>query len=132
MLALEAHPDVVNAGKALCEAFGRVAGAAVVVDEARMLELLGTDPPPAEFDRAPARLLDWCESQEADGRSLIFAGQDLDGPWTRWCMRQTDKIVLVARADADVDLEALDRRFAGRTLAGQPVQPKDVDEQKGC
>lgn len=125
VLPIGADPSVVGAAVSLCDAFGRVAGSSVVVDGVRAREVLGQAPAASkDFEQAPAQLLDWCEKQESEGRFLFFVCDAADTGWTRWCLRQTDKIVVVARADADADgaVERLDRRFADQTLAGSPVQ----------
>ena len=123
VLPLGDEPAVAKAQGMLCEAFGRVAGATIAVDGARVREILGaTAAASVDFELAPAGLLDWCEAREAEGNGLFFCCDAIDTAWTRWCLRQTDKIVVVAHADADVDLQALDRRFAGRVLGDSPVQ----------
>jgi CRP-like cAMP-binding protein len=122
ILPLDEDPMVERAEEMLFEAFGRVAGAAKIVDDVRVSQLLGPSASGVDFELAPQGLLDWCEEQEAAGSCLFFAADPRDTAWTRWCLRQTDKVVVVVGADADIDLQALDRRFAGRKLAGSPVQ----------
>jgi CRP-like cAMP-binding protein len=117
VLPLGDDPAVAKAQGMLCEAFARVAGATITVDGARVREILGAAAAASvDFELAPAGLLDWCEAREAEGNGLFFCCDAIDSAWTRWCLRQTDKIVIVAHADADVDLQELDRRFAGRIL----------------
>ena len=122
VLPLDDNPMVERAEEMLVEAFGRVAGAAEIVDDARVSQLLGPSASGVDFELAPEGLLDWCEEQEAAGSCLFFAADPGDTGWTRWCLRQTDKVVVVVGADADIDLQALDRRFAGRKLHGSSVQ----------
>ena len=120
---LSDDPAIMTAKTMLCEAFQRFVGAAVVVDGTRVRQILdaaeGSD---VDFEKVPASILDWCGAQEADGKSLIFDAGPTEDAWSRWCMRQTDKIVIITRADADVDLAALDRRFASRILGNEPVR----------
>lgn len=123
VLPMDADPVLMSAARTLCEAFGRVAGSAVLVDWARARDVLGPDAASrADFEHPPVALLDWCEAQEHAGASLFFACDATDTAWTRWCLRQTDKVVVIARADDDVDLDALDHRFHGLVIAGAPVQ----------
>jgi predicted acylesterase/phospholipase RssA/CRP-like cAMP-binding protein len=48
-----------------------------------------------------ARLLAWLEAREVDHRFVLYQAEDGASAWTRRCMRQADRIVLVARADED-------------------------------
>jgi len=91
VLRLGDDPALTRAETMLCEAFGRVAGAAVIVDGARVRQILGSAAASrVDFDLAPVALLDWCERQEAEDRCLFFSCDATDTAWTRWCLRQTD------------------------------------------
>ena len=48
-----------------------------------------------------ARLLAWLEAREVDHRFVVYQAEDGASAWTRRCMRQADRILLVARADED-------------------------------
>ncbi|HYE96728.1 MAG TPA: cyclic nucleotide-binding and patatin-like phospholipase domain-containing protein [Rubricoccaceae bacterium] len=50
--------------------------------------------------REPA-LLAWLEAQEAAHRFVVYEADADDTPWTRRCVRQADRVLLVARADDD-------------------------------
>lgn len=134
VLRLGDDPALARAQTLLCEAFRRIAGGAVVVDEARVRQILGSaSTSNVDFDLAPVALLDWCETQEAAGNCLFFSCDSSDTAWTRWCLRQTDKIVVIVHAGADVDVEELDRRFATRLLVGNsPAQVSLVIVQDGA
>jgi NTE family protein/lysophospholipid hydrolase len=76
----------------------------------------------AEFERIRPRLTAWCESQEAEGNFLLFLCDPTDTSWTRWCLQQTDRIVVVARAGDTAEIERIDRMFAARMVAGSTVK----------
>ncbi|HJR64238.1 MAG TPA: cyclic nucleotide-binding and patatin-like phospholipase domain-containing protein [Gemmatimonadaceae bacterium] len=48
-----------------------------------------------------ASLLAWLEAREGDHRFVIYEAEPGTTPWTRRCMRQADRILLVARANED-------------------------------
>ena len=48
-----------------------------------------------------ARLLAWLEAREVDHRFVVYQADDGASAWTRRCIRQADRILLVARADED-------------------------------
>lgn len=48
-----------------------------------------------------ARLLAWLEAQEAAHRFVVYEAEEGAGAWTRRCMRQADRILLVADAAGD-------------------------------
>ena len=47
------------------------------------------------------RLLAWLEGQEGNHRFLVYETDPTATPWTRRCLRQADRILLVARASDD-------------------------------
>jgi NTE family protein/lysophospholipid hydrolase len=47
------------------------------------------------------RLLAWLEAQEAAHRFVVYEAEAGPTPWTRRCMRQADRVLLVARAADD-------------------------------
>lgn len=48
-----------------------------------------------------ARLLAWLEAREVDHRFVVYQADEGATAWTRRCMRQADRVLLVARADED-------------------------------
>lgn len=48
-----------------------------------------------------ARLLAWLEAREVDHRFVVYQADATATAWTRRCMRQADRVLLVARADED-------------------------------
>lgn len=48
-----------------------------------------------------ARLMAWLEAREVDHRFVVYQAEEGASAWTRRCMRQADRVILVARADED-------------------------------
>ncbi|HEX2076486.1 MAG TPA: cyclic nucleotide-binding and patatin-like phospholipase domain-containing protein [Longimicrobium sp.] len=48
-----------------------------------------------------ARLMAWLEAREVDHRFVVYQAEEGASVWTRRCMRQADRVLLVARADED-------------------------------
>ncbi|HEX2206836.1 MAG TPA: patatin-like phospholipase family protein [Longimicrobium sp.] len=48
-----------------------------------------------------ARLLAWLEAREVDQRFVLYQADEGASAWTRRCMRQADRVLLLARADED-------------------------------
>jgi predicted acylesterase/phospholipase RssA len=48
-----------------------------------------------------ARLLSWIEAREASHRFVVLEGDAEASAWTRRCLHQADRVLLVARADED-------------------------------
>ena len=55
------------------------------------------------------RLLAWLEAREAAHRFVIYEAEPAASPWTRRCLRQGDRVVLVAEAAADPTPGELER-----------------------
>jgi len=66
-----------------------------------------------ERDPAHLRLTDWLQNQEDHFRYLIYCGSDTWTPWTQRCVRQADRLVVVADATADQDLLAINQKVSG-------------------
>lgn len=47
------------------------------------------------------RLLAWLEARETDHRFVLYQADDATSAWTRRCMRQADRVLLLARAGDD-------------------------------
>ena len=107
----------------LLQAFSAIAGPGTLVDSARLADILGQRPSEREdFERHRRRLSAWCGEQETAGRFLLFVCDPEETTWTRWCLEQTDRIVVAVRGDATSEVERVERLFAGRTVAGAPVK----------
>lgn len=52
------------------------------------------------------KLYGWLNGLEASYRYLIYQAGNDDGPWSRRCLRQADRIVLLVRADAEAERTA--------------------------
>ncbi|HEX2094192.1 MAG TPA: cyclic nucleotide-binding domain-containing protein [Longimicrobiaceae bacterium] len=63
------------------------------------------------------RLLAWLEAREADHRFVVYEADPRITPWTRRCMRQADRILLVAEAGEDPAPGAVEREL--HDLEGQ-------------
>ncbi|HYR07773.1 MAG TPA: cyclic nucleotide-binding and patatin-like phospholipase domain-containing protein [Longimicrobium sp.] len=48
-----------------------------------------------------ARLLAWLEAREVDHRFVLYQADEGASAWTRRCMRQADRVILLARSDED-------------------------------
>lgn len=48
-----------------------------------------------------ARLLAWLEAREVDHRFVLYQAEPGATPWTRRCLRQADRVLLLAHADDD-------------------------------
>ncbi len=79
---------------------------AQVIDDARVDEALGAGAANArlgEGDRED-RLISWLQDIEIHYRHLVYIGGTKAGPWSRRCMRQVDRILILA--DASMPPEA--------------------------
>jgi NTE family protein len=55
------------------------------------------------------RLMAWLEARETDHRFVLYQADASPTPWTRRCMRQADRVLLVARAGDDPTPGAVER-----------------------
>lgn len=58
------------------------------------------------------RLLAWLQRVEADHRFVVYRADEGDTAWTRRCLRQADRVVLVATAGDDPDQGPAERALA--------------------
>jgi predicted acylesterase/phospholipase RssA/CRP-like cAMP-binding protein len=58
-----------------------------------------------------ARLLAWIEAREGSHRFVILEADPEPTPWTRRCLHQADRVLLVARADEDPAPTAMEREL---------------------
>jgi predicted acylesterase/phospholipase RssA/CRP-like cAMP-binding protein len=59
-----------------------------------------------------ARLLAWLEAREVDHRFVLYQADEGPTAWTRRCMRQADRVLLVARTDEDPGPGPLEQALA--------------------
>ncbi|HEX2190087.1 MAG TPA: cyclic nucleotide-binding domain-containing protein, partial [Longimicrobiaceae bacterium] len=70
------------------------------------------------------RLLSWLEAEEAAYRFVVYQAEPGPTPWTRRCMRQADRVLLVARADDDPAPGEAERALLG--LEGRITDAHEV------
>jgi predicted acylesterase/phospholipase RssA/CRP-like cAMP-binding protein len=58
------------------------------------------------------QLIAWLAEREARNRFVLYEGDAEPTPWTRRCIRQADRIILVADADASAGRSAIDEEIA--------------------
>lgn len=63
----------------------------------------------------------WFSHQEEQRAHVVFEADPGDSPWTRRCIRQADRILLVAPAGAGARVRRVER-LAGRLAAGVPTE----------
>ena len=108
-------------------------GAPVAAFARRLAEALGTMGPTLRLDAASvnaamdepgiahaaedapesARLLAWIEAREAAHRFVVFETSPSADAWTRRCLRQADRVILLARADEDPAPGAVEHAVLG-------------------
>ncbi len=67
----------------------------------------------AEDDPDNLRLAAWLDEQERRHRFVVFEADAAPSPWTQRCLRQADRILLVAHAEADPTPGALEATLPG-------------------
>ena len=111
-------PQIRESAVSLMQAFSETAGQGHLIDSQRVQEALGCDPSKEnEFERVRPQLTAWLEEQEAEGRFLLFVCDPTETIWTRWCLRQTDRIIVAAMAEDTTEIERIDQMFDGRKVA---------------
>ncbi|MGB0954501.1 MAG: patatin-like phospholipase family protein [Panacagrimonas sp.] len=72
------------------------------IDAASVDQALGPSMSNTPFGqvRPEARLIDYLHQQEMDFDHLIYVASAAPGPWTRRCMRQADRVLMLADASA--------------------------------
>jgi NTE family protein len=63
---------------------------------------------------------EWFNRFEIDHDIVFYQGDHPDSAWTNFCLRQADRVLLLARADRSVPLHAFDRHFFKRDLGATP------------
>lgn len=89
--------DVRALGEQLRACYGQL-GPVCLLDAATVDAALGPGMARSRFDDAAnnARLVRWLSAQEGEYAYLIYLADDQPGPWSRRCMRQADRILVVA------------------------------------
>jgi NTE family protein/lysophospholipid hydrolase len=107
----------------LFEALSDIVGPGSLIDSRKLKDILGKNVSDEKaFEEIRHRLVAWCEEQEAEGSFLLFVCDPTDTSWTRWCLQQTDRIVVAEMAGATSEIEQIDRAFAGRVVAKSAVK----------
>ncbi|HEX8244860.1 MAG TPA: cyclic nucleotide-binding and patatin-like phospholipase domain-containing protein [Longimicrobium sp.] len=91
---------------AFCDRLARALGAfgPVLRLNAAMVDAYAGEPgisQAAEESPESARLLAWIEAREGSHRFLVFEADAQPTAWTRRCLHQADRVILLARADED-------------------------------
>ncbi len=63
---------------------------------------------------------EWFNRLEAEHDVVFYQGDLPDSPWTQFCLRQADRVLLVASADESVPLHPFDQRFFKRGMSAEP------------
>jgi NTE family protein len=63
---------------------------------------------------------DWFNRFEASHDVVFYHGDTPDSSWTHFCLRQADRVLLVARSDESLPLHPFERRFFNRDLGAPP------------
>lgn len=75
----------------------------------------------AVLDSAAAReSTEWFNRFEAEHDVVFYLGDQPDSSWTQLCLRQADRIMLIARADEAIPVHPFERRFFERELMATP------------
>jgi predicted acylesterase/phospholipase RssA/CRP-like cAMP-binding protein len=139
LLPTSDDPRIREVADALLQALADIAGPGSLIDSRRLQDILGREVSEGnDFESVRNRLMAWCQTEETEGRFLLFVCDPSDTSWTRWCLQQTDRIVIVAGAEATDEIARIDRKFAGRVLAGSAVkvdllliQEQDIELPRG-
>ena len=63
---------------------------------------------------------EWFNRFEAEHDVVFYQGDEPDSTWTSFCLRQADRVLLIARADERLPLHPFERRFFNRDIGAQP------------
>ncbi len=69
---------------------------------------------------ASGETTEWFNRFEAEHDIVFYHGDQPDSSWTSLCLRQADRIMLIARADETLPLHPFERRFFQRELTATP------------
>jgi predicted acylesterase/phospholipase RssA/CRP-like cAMP-binding protein len=123
LLPASENTPIREAADGLFQALSDIVGPGSLIDSRKIKDILGQEvSDEKEFKQVRHRLVAWCEAQETEGRFLLFVCDPTDTSWTRWCLKQTDRIVVAERAGATSEIEQIDRAFTGRVVAKSSVK----------
>jgi len=92
-------------------------GTALVVSSRTIDRALGEDASDTPLaDARNGRIVDWLQSTERAHRLVVYEADPTPSNWTRRCLRQADRVVLVARAGDHPGLGAVEEDLLGRDL----------------
>ncbi|MEK6247157.1 MAG: patatin-like phospholipase family protein, partial [Planctomycetales bacterium] len=115
-------PQIYESTLALMQALSETHGQGHLIDSQRIQEVFGCDPAKGDdFDQVRRKLTAWLEEQEAEGCFLLFVCDPTETNWTRWCLDQTDRIIVAALAEDTAEIERIGQMFAGRQVAEAKV-----------
>ena len=63
---------------------------------------------------------EWFNRFEAEHDVVFYQGDEPDSTWTSFCLRQADRVLLIARADERLPLHPFERRFFNREIGAEP------------
>lgn len=69
---------------------------------------------------ASSETTEWFNRFEAEHDIVFYHGDQPDSRWTNLCLRQADRIMLIARADESLPLYPFERRYFQRELTATP------------
>jgi len=99
---LPATPAIDTAlhARQLCQALAESGVAVELIDEQTVDAALGPAmaQTPIDHSERHRRLMDWLNEREASGRHLLYCAAARDEPWTERCLRQSDRVLLLADA----------------------------------
>ena len=70
--------------------------------------------------QASEETTEWYNRFETEHDIVFYQGDTPESAWTQFCLRQADRILMVARADAKIPLHPFDRRYFKRDVATPP------------
>jgi predicted acylesterase/phospholipase RssA/CRP-like cAMP-binding protein len=121
-LPISNAPQLRESAVALMQALSETHGQGHLIDSKRIQEVFGCDPAKGDdFDQVRHKLTAWLEEQEAEGCFLLFVCDPTETNWTRWCLDQTDRIIVAALAEDTAEIERIEQMFAGRKVAEAKV-----------
>ena len=76
---------------------------------------------------------EWFNRFEAEHDVVFYQGDQPDSTWSQFCLRQADRVLLIARADGNVPLHPFERRYFKREMTAPPelllVHPGDASHR---
>jgi predicted acylesterase/phospholipase RssA len=118
-----ASPDVslAEAAEKLVAALA-ASGRAVLVTSASVDTALGRPGAAQVPDRDGGRLVQWLTRLESDYRYVVYQADRVASPWTERCLRQADRILLMADANADATPGEIETQLLARERLDRPRQ----------